>query len=46
MRTYSLYLKDISESIKKILEYTKEIDYEEFTEKIDQILLQSNSGIF
>ena len=32
MRTYNLYLKDISESIQKILEYTQEIDYEEFIE--------------
>jgi len=32
MRSYNLYLKDISESIQKIMGYTQEIDYEEFIE--------------
>ncbi|MCP5107752.1 MAG: DUF86 domain-containing protein, partial [bacterium] len=32
MRSHTLYLKDISESIEKILEYTKEIDCEDFIE--------------
>ena len=31
MRSQDLYLNDIVDSIKKILEYTKEIDYDEFT---------------
>lgn len=31
MRSQKLYLNDIVDSIKKILEYTKEIDYDEFT---------------
>ncbi len=32
MRSYYLYLKDISESVKKILEYTRGMEYEEFIE--------------
>lgn len=31
MRRYDLYLKDISESIEKILDYTSGMDYNEFT---------------
>jgi uncharacterized protein with HEPN domain len=31
MRSQKLYLNDIVDSIKKILEYTKGIDYDEFT---------------
>ena len=30
MRSHILYLKDIVESIEKILEYSEDIDYEEF----------------
>lgn len=32
MRSHNLYLKDISESIERIIDYTKGIDYEEFVE--------------
>jgi uncharacterized protein with HEPN domain len=32
MRSYKLYLNDISDSMQKILDYTKGIDYDEFTE--------------